>query len=299
MICRRCLIALLALVLAADASRGQFGYGMRISRMRGPVGISITVGGYYPPPMLYSPGIAILPRPAPVFDPLVLPLPSRPVLPGNFDRFNADNPAVRPPAVPEEKLPPPVKPPERKAEPPKKAEPEKKAPPRREAPRRPLPEDDPQAENARLVEAGRAAFAAAEFGRAADCFRRAAAILPREPQAHFLLAQSQLAQGMYPAAADAVVAGLLQAPDWPARPFRPLDLYGDNLADYTLHLRRLADALSDHPDDPDLLFLRACQLWFDGRRDEARLLFERARRRGANPLAIDCFLRALPEEPGV
>jgi hypothetical protein len=306
MMCRRCGLALLALALAAGISQAQFpgpfGYGMRIGRFRGPMGMSITFGGLYPPPAWpsasvmypYPAGMVVLSRPAPVIDPLMLPLPTtRPVQPGGGPPGNFIPPPVNRPAVPEENPPPPAKPPE------KKAEPEKKPRPRREAPRRPLPEEDPQGENARLLEAGKAAFAAAEYGRAADCFGRAVAIAPREPLAHFLFSQTLFTQGKYPAAVDALVAGLAVAPDWPTKPFRPLDLYGANVADYSEHLRRLADALREHPDDPDLLFLDACQLWFDGRRDEARLLFERARRRGANPLAIDSFLRALPEAPVV
>jgi tetratricopeptide (TPR) repeat protein len=160
-----------------------------------------------------------------------------------------------------------------------------------------LPEDDPQAESLRLLELGRESFAAGEYGRAAERFRRAAAADPRQVVAHFLLTQALFALGKYPAAVDAAVAGLALAPDWPATPFRPLELYGTNVADYSEHLRRLAEALRLNPDDPDFLFLYAYQLWFDGRRDEARLLFERARRHGADPVAIDRFLMALPAGP--
>jgi tetratricopeptide (TPR) repeat protein len=162
-----------------------------------------------------------------------------------------------------------------------------------------LPQDDPKAENARLINLGQAAFAAAEYGRAAERFRRATAAAPQEPFAHFLLAQALFTLGKYQAAVDAVFAGLTLQPDWPAAAFRPIELYGPNVADYAQHLQGLEDTLRRHPDDPDLLFLYAYQLWFDGRRDEARVLFERARRAGADPAAIDRFLRALPPAPVV
>ncbi len=86
-------------------------------------------------------------------------------------------------------------------------------------------------------------------------------------------------------------------PDWPAVRFQPLELYGANVADYPDHLRRLEDTLRRFPDDPVLLFLYAYELWFDGRKDEARTLFLRARPGAADPGLIDRFLRALPPAP--
>ena len=71
------------------------------------------------------------------------------------------------------------------------------------------------------------------------------------------------------------------------------------MADYPEHLRTLEGVLARHPDDPVLLFLYAYQLWFDGRKDEARVLFLRARPRAADRGVIDRFLRALPAAPVV
>src|SRR5262249_44930402 len=88
-------------------------------------------------------------------------------------------------------------------------------------------------------------------------------------------------------------------PDWPAEPFRPLELYATHLTDYPEQLRRLEETLERNPDDPVLLFLYAHQLWFDGRRDEARLLFQRALPGAADPNVIQRFLRALPGAPAV
>jgi thioredoxin-like negative regulator of GroEL len=164
-------------------------------------------------------------------------------------------------------------------------------------PRPPAPEADPKAEYERLLEQGREAFRRLEYGRAAARFRQATRVAPDQPLAHFLLAQVQLALGKYHEASDAIHAGMALAPDWPRAPFRPLDLYGQHVADYPEHLARLEAALARHPDDPVLLFLHAYQLWFDGRRDEAGPAFRRALPGAADPEVIDRFLRALPPAP--
>jgi hypothetical protein len=172
----------------------------------------------------------------------------------------------------------------------------------RDRARRPLPPPPPEPppkkeEGMDLIALGRKAFAAQEYGRAAQRFRRAAAAAPREALPHFLLAQALFALGKYGEAVDAVLAGMALQPDWPAARFRPRELYGPHVADYPRHLARLKQTLARHPDDPDLLFLSAYQLWFDGRKEEARRLFERALPRAADRGAIDRFLRALPAGP--
>ena len=164
-------------------------------------------------------------------------------------------------------------------------------------PRPPAPEKDPIDENARLIALGRAAFALGEYGKASQRFRQATRSRSQLHQAHFLLAQALFALGKYPEAADAVLAGMAIKPDWPSSGFQPLAMYGGNVADYPEHLRLLDDVVRANPKDPVLLFLYAYQLWFDGRRDEARLLFQRALPGAANPEVIQRFLRALPAAP--
>jgi hypothetical protein len=186
---------------------------------------------------------------------------------------------------------------------PKAPEPAPKPPrPRRdnkllELPRPPGPEANPRDEYARLIELGREAFAGGEYGRASQRFQQAATFEPREAWAHFLLAQAQLALGKYGDAVDAIRAGMARQPDWPTVRFQPLELYGDNVADYAEHLHRLEEVLRQRPDDAILLFLYAYELWFDGRQDEARPLFQRAQPKAADPGNIESFLRALPEAP--
>ena len=151
---------------------------------------------------------------------------------------------------------------------------------------------DPNAESARLVGLGRAAFADREYGRAAERFRQAAVLTPNQPTPQFLLAETLFALGKYHDAVDAIHAGMLLQPDWPNARFQPLDLYGPHPADYADHLKALADALDRRPGDPDLLFLSAYMLWFDGRKDDARPLFQKALPGAADPAMVRRFLRA-------
>ena len=65
------------------------------------------------------------------------------------------------------------------------------------------PEADPAAESARQVRLAKAAFAAGEYGHAADHLERAIKAKPDDPQPHALTAQVRLAAGQY---ADAVTA---------------------------------------------------------------------------------------------
>src|SRR5579871_5311713 len=82
--------------------------------------------------------------------------------------------------------------PEPAPEPAKPAVPE---PPRQSAMPEPLP-------GTSLIDRGRAAFAAGEYGRGADIFRRAATADPADPLPPFLLTQTLVAMGKYTAAAE-------------------------------------------------------------------------------------------------
>ena len=195
--------------------------------------------------------------------------------------LNPPAPAPQAPPPP----PPPVKPPLPPAPPPP-VEP----PP--DLPMPPAPLNDPDAEYNRLLGLGRDAFANLEYGRAADRFRQAAAVAPNRPLPWFLLGETLFALGKYHDAVDAVHAGMVLQPDWPDAPFRPLELYGPHPADYTDQLQALRDALDRRPGDPDLLFLDAYALWFDGRKDEARPLFQKALPGAADPGMVLRFLRA-------
>jgi tetratricopeptide (TPR) repeat protein len=221
---------------------------------------------------------------------------------GGFRKIEprGQRPVVQEPLkAPQPQAPPPAPPPNAPPAPPPPApKPVPPAPPLEapgpppELPKPPAPMDDPASESARLVGLGRAAFGNLEYGRAADRFRQAAILAPAQPLPQFLLAETLFAQGKYRDAVDAVQAGMVLQPDWPNVRFSPLDLYGPHPADYADHLRALQDALDRRPGDPDLLFLQAYALWFDGRKDDARPLFQKALPGFADPAVIQRFLRA-------
>jgi len=219
----------------------------------------------------------------------------------HFGGFHKIEPHGRRPQAdqpPPEALPAPLPKPEAPPAPPPPAPKPPPAPPAAppgpppELPKPPGPLADPNAESDRLVGLGRTAFANLEYGRAAERFRQAAALTPNRPTPQFLLAETLFAQGKYHDAVDAIHAGMLPQPDWPDAPFAPLDLYGPHAADYADHQKALADALDRRPGDPDLLFLRGYLLWFDGRKDDARPLFQKALPGSVYPAMVRRFLRA-------
>lgn len=241
----------------------------------------VTVVTIAPPPPVYF----VLPPPRSFLDDLPpdllprarqldpLPVPELPPLP-------------RVPPLPEEK--PKLEKPEKKEE----EKPKKEAAKPKPKPKPPEPELD---EYSRLMRAGRELFAEQQYGRAANRFRQAAALEPTLPLPVFLLAQALLEQGNYDDARDAILEGLRRKPDWPLSKFRPLELYAQNAEDYPELLLNLGRIQSKLPDDPVLLLLRGYALWFDGQKDQAAVLFRRARN-GPDRAAIERFLAALADE---
>ena len=325
-------VAVLVVLLAGHEVQAQFlggfrvGFGYARVRRHGlfAFGLASGYGGVYFPGYAYAPSITRIqiftpPPPPPVvlqvapvlpaelFNPPPVKLPAyedvmaakpppEPPLPGReagvFRPIGPDDRArARQPFRPGQ---PPAPPPER-AKPPKK---EPAGPPMR-LPRPPGPNPNPKKESVRLLDLGKDAFATQEYGRAAERFRQAAEADPRAALPHFLLAQAQIALGKYRSAFDAIQKGLNLDPTWPASGFRPVELYGDNLADYAAHLNVLEDVLAANPRDAVLLFLSGYELWFDGRKDEARILFERAAPALPDRGVVERFLQALPGVPVV
>jgi hypothetical protein len=174
---------------------------------------------------------------------------------------------------------------------------------RPDAPKDPIPAPerkvDPKEEAVRLVRLGRDAYAQQGYGRAVQRFRQATETDPANTEAQFLLGEALFAIGKYREAADTIQRGLVLDPNWPNQIFRPLELYGANVADYSDHLFMLETILKAQPNDADLLFLMGYQRWFDGRKDEARTLFLQALRQGAKPAGIQPFLNVAPRLPAV
>jgi tetratricopeptide (TPR) repeat protein len=154
----------------------------------------------------------------------------------------------------------------------------------------PLPPEPPPPADDNLIAAGKRAFAARQYGRAAERLRRAVAEAPADAEARLLLAQTYFALGKYAEATAAAHAGVRLRPDWPTQAFVARELSPDRPAEFDDQLARLADALKRTPDDPALQFLFGYQLWFADRKAEAELYFRRARRRASDPEVIDRFL---------
>jgi tetratricopeptide (TPR) repeat protein len=145
-------------------------------------------------------------------------------------------------------------------------------------------------ESDRQAALGRESFASGRYGRAAEQFQKAVEAAPDRAIPHFLLAQAQVATGRYREAVVSILAGLKLKPDWPAKAFNPRDLYGQNIADFALDLDQLRAAAERSPAEPALSFLYGYELWLNGRRDEAKKLFERALPATADPTPIRLFL---------
>lgn len=142
----------------------------------------------------------------------------------------------------------------------------------------------------RAVDAGRKAFADGQYGRAGELFARAAAISPDDAAARFLMSQAYFAVGKYREAVAAIATGVQVAPDWAAKRFQVKDLYWKAPNLYADHIKALRDSLTAFPDDPLLHFLLGHQLWFEGKKDEAVALFQKAQTLGKDQSPAAVFL---------
>lgn len=193
--------------------------------------------------------------------------------------------------APPERVPAPQQVPEapRRQEPP----PPKPAEPPPPIPERKRPEPTPAAEFARHIVEGKDAFAVKSYGLALQHFRRAASIKPQDELGYVLQVEALFALGKYREAVEMIHATLLLKPSWPSTLFHPRDLY-EAAADYEERIKTLEQTLAARANDPVLLFLYAYQLWFDGRKDEARPVFERALPLVQDKSGIERFLQAMP-----
>lgn len=181
-----------------------------------------------------------------------------------------------------------------KTPPPKPIEaPKPKVQPAPPKPPPPAPRMDPPIdEYTRLLELGITAFHAEEYGLALRRFKQAVEHEPGLSRGHFLLSQALFASGKYQAATAAIEAGMRLQPNWPSAEFHPrIELYKGHENSWELHLQRLAQAAKATPESPRL-FLHAHQLWFDGQRAEAAVVFQKARQMAVDPTFIDAFLKA-------
>jgi hypothetical protein len=149
---------------------------------------------------------------------------------------------------------------------------------------------DANRESARQVKLAQAAFAAGEYGRAAERLTEAGRLKPDEPLPYFLLVQVRLARGEYAEAVAAIRDGLKLAPDWPASAFSPKPLYAADPGAFDRHLAELKAAVERDPNDATAHYLLAHQLWFAGDRNEATTRFQKLAPRVRDKALIEPFL---------
>jgi hypothetical protein len=293
--------ALLAVVFVAAPSPAQYWGspgGRRVAVPGFVVGIPGFGYGFVPAYSMMRPVVVVVSPPR-VLIPLMPPPDDEP--PPAKEKEEKEKPipfdpdgvlVVRPKPGGVKALPPPRQMPE---PPPKVAPPNANVPPIFDPPARqaPPPEKDKAAEAVRQIKLGRAAFADGEYGRAAERFRQASTLAPDEPASRFLSAQALFAMGKYRESVAAICDGMKMMPDWPKEPFPPREMYGEAGRDFPLHLDRLRQSLDRDPANPALLFLYGYQLWFDGRRADARPYLQKAAAAVANPKPIELFLNEL------
>jgi hypothetical protein len=143
-----------------------------------------------------------------------------------------------------------------------------------------------------LVSRGKQAFAAQEYGRAERLFQHATRKETQAPLGYFLLAQAQFALAKYEEAMHSIQAGLQLQADWPKSDFRLEALYGPHRGDFQEQLDHLRQLVNQKPSEPALLFVLAYELWFAGRQEEAKPIFQRTKESSSDKTGIDLFLQS-------
>jgi hypothetical protein len=284
---------------------GDPGYGIvRITYHRSGLTISGGLSGYAPPGYLlvgppYPPPVVVKSSPAPRITINNYYNSYPPVLgPGYLDDtrgYDLDQPPPKKsPSGPGEPGPTPQEPPPFKdmpgvdvSKPKAPVRPEDKPAPK------PPPKADPREEYNRLVQLGLDAFADGAYGLAAQRFYQATEVDAAFWGGYYLLSQAEFALGKYRDSVAAIHAGMKLEPKWPLLKLQPrVDPYKDRAVDFAAHLKRLQTELAAQPNNATLLFLLGHQLWFDDRRVDALVLFQRARPLTKDPTYIDAFLKA-------
>lgn len=181
--------------------------------------------------------------------------------------------------------------PERPPAAPREAPPAGPKPPPAQEPPIPMDDVDQRGEMYRFLRAGNRAFANGKYDEAMKAYVRAQVAAPMEAHPAFHAGQAHLALGNYHKAFSEIQRGLRWQPHWPDAEFKPRAFYGTKATTYAKHLARLAEAVERNPNDDSLLFLLGYQLWFDGKREDAEVLFRRAATLTLDRTHVDRFLQ--------
>jgi hypothetical protein len=112
------------------------------------------------------------------------------------------------------------------------------------------------------MEDGEKAFRDRDYAKAFSKFRMANYLGQKDPESLLSMSHAQFATKCYPLAAYYLRQALKYMPRLPMVPLRPKAFYAD-ASQYVQNIQDLDDALETHPQDADLLLLRAYYAWFD------------------------------------
>jgi hypothetical protein len=211
----------------------------------------------------YGPGFGnpffLPPPPIVVGPPLIIPVGNREPVPGNADVVKGDFLVISPKKANEvDRVVVPEKPPRVVFNP--------------FAESRPIGLTEPAADPDRHLKQARAALAAGEYGAAVEFLDH----LPNDDASAFLKSQAQFAAGQYAEAVATIRKGMKGNPKWAANEVKVPELFPNTFDALLAELKRSAEA---NPDSAAVQFLLAHQLWFGGKRDAARPIFERLAKR--------------------
>jgi hypothetical protein len=137
-------------------------------------------------------------------------------------------------------------------------------------------------------------FRKQKYNDALERYKDASKSAPDLAAPYFRQAFAWAAMTKYDQAAKALHRGLSIDANWPAADFHLKQLYGDNRLAKATHWEAIAKAATDNPQDSDLLFLLAVELYCDGQHDRSRAFFQRAKTLEPGDLShIKAFLSQL------
>ncbi len=144
------------------------------------------------------------------------------------------------------------------------------------------------------LESGARKFKAGQFEEAADAFRRAMLLEPRNAVPKFALGHTLFALGDYTNAAFMLRRGMQILPQWPSVGTSLHELYGnpDDLAEHTIALRIFLDA---QPGDGDARFLLGYVSFFSGDLDAADAAFQSVAATNPTSVETQAFLGRIAE----
>jgi hypothetical protein len=120
-------------------------------------------------------------------------------------------------------------------------------------------------------------FRKQKYNDALERYKDASKSAPDLADPYFRQAFAWSAMSKYDQAARAIRRGLSINADWPAADFQLKQLYGDNRLAKATHWELMAKAATADPDNADLLFLLAVELYCDGQQNRSRAFFQRAK----------------------